>query len=115
MAFNAVTGSTATTLKAPGVYTISSTISGDKTWLLGSPTEGAEVTVFVATNSTKVITIGTGSSAATLFGSTSNDLAISTGQACAKVTFTGLSTTVWAWGIASKSTTAKATLAASTR
>lgn len=115
MAFNAVTGSTATTLKAPGVYTISSTVSANKTWLLGAPSESAEVTVFVATQSTKVITIGTASSATTLFGSTSNDVAVSTGQGCAKLVFTGLSTSVWAWSISSNSTAAKATIAGSTR
>lgn len=115
MAFNNVTGSTATTLKPPGLYYISSTMSGDKTWLLGTPYEGAEVTVLVATQSTKVATIGTNSSAQTLFGSTANDLSVSTGQACAKVQFIGLSSSVWGWSISSKSTTAKCTLAGSTR
>lgn len=115
MAFNNVTGSTATTLKAPGVYTITSTVSADKTWLLGNPTEGAEVQVFVDTRSTKVVTIGCASSAQTMFGSTANDLAISTGQGCVSLRLTGISTSVWAHTFASKSTAAPFTGVASTR
>lgn len=106
--------STATRLNAPGCYAIAAP-AADITYQLGNPKRGAVALVYVDTSSTKVVTIQTKSSATTLFGSTANDVAISTGQACAALTFTGLSTSSWAWGIASKSTTVKATLAGSTR
>jgi len=115
MAYNNVTASTATTLKAPGIYTITSTVSGDKTWTLGDPSENAQVTVIAATNSTKVLTLQTGSSAHTFFGSTTDKVALTTGQACVEVRFVGLSTTVWAPIITSRTTAALGTFSASTR
>lgn len=115
MAYNNVTGSTATTLKAPGVYTITSTLSADKTWQLGDPSENAQVTVFVATNSTKVPVIQTNSSAQTFFGSTTDRLTLTTGQGCVRAEFIGLSTSVWAPVITSRSTAALGVFAGSTR
>ena len=114
MAIDIVTASTGTTLKAPGVYVIDAP-SGDKTWQLGAPTGGAEVTVLVDTNSTKVVTVQTESSAVTFFGSTSDRMAVSTGQACVRLDFIGVSTSQWAFGVASKSTAAPVTLSGSTR
>ena len=114
MALDTVTASTGTTLKAPGCYVIAAP-SADKTWQIAAPTNGAELTVLVDTNSTKVVTLQAESSAVTFFGSTADRMAVSTGQACVRLEFTGVSTSQWAFGVASKSTAAPVTLSGSTR
>lgn len=108
--------STATLLKAPGVYAIPAP-SADKTFQLGHPKRGAEVTAFIDTNSTKVVTLQTLSSAETFFGSTNDRLTCSTGVGGLRFTAVGLSTSQWAIGLTRDkgSTAAIGALSASTR
>lgn len=89
--------------------------SGDKTYQLANPARGVVAEVIVDMNSTKVVTIQTNSSAQTFFGSTTDRLALSTGQGCVQAKFVGVSTSQWAPVITSKSTAALGSFSASTR
>lgn len=95
MAFDTVTASTATRLKAPGSYIIGQPAS-NLLWTLGNPTQGAEVTIFADTRSTKDIAIQGASSAHTFNGSTNNKATLTTGVGGVTVRLVGLSTSVWA-------------------
>lgn len=107
--------STGTTLQPDRTYTINAP-AADATWNLATPTRKGDVTtVHVDTNSTKVVTVRTESSAVTFFGSTKDALAVSTGQAGVTLRFTSLSTTKYAVEIVSRSTAAPVTASASTR
>lgn len=115
MAFQTVTASTATTLK-PGVYIIAQPAS-NLLWTLGAPTDGARVTIFADTGSTKDIAFQGNSSAHTFHGSTANKATLTTGVGGVKIELTGLSTSVWAmaYSRAIGSTKVGVTLAASTK
>lgn len=105
--------STATRLAA-GRHAIAAP-TGDKTWQLASPKRGEDIEVVVDTNSTKVVTLQTNSSAQTFFASTSDRLALTTGQGAVIVTFYGVSTSQFAVGLQSRSTAAVGTFSGSTR
>lgn len=105
--------STATRL-VPGMHIIAAP-SGDKTWNLDNPKRGEITEVVVDTNSTKVVTIQTNSSGQTFFASTTDRLAISTGQGAVVASFIGVSTSQFAVGLQSRSTAAIGTFSASTR